>query len=55
MSKQQKKVITTTFLPAKTLKGLKVFAAKHDRSMSDVMEKALGSYMKKVIKPNCTQ
>lgn len=46
MSKKPKKVITTTYLPQTTAKKLKVFAAKTNRSMSDVMNKAVKDYIK---------
>lgn len=45
--KKPDKVITTTYLPKTTLKKLKVYAAKNDRSVSDVMEKAVDSYVDK--------
>jgi len=50
--KKPDKVITTTYLPKSTMKKLKVYAAKNDRSVSDVMEKAVDNYVgKKPTKP----
>jgi len=46
MSKKPKKVITTTYLLETTAKKLKVYAAKTNRSMSDVMDKAVKDYIK---------
>jgi len=45
MSKTQKKTITTTYLPDTTMKRLKLFAVKTDRSISDVMDKAVNQYV----------
>lgn len=52
MSKPVKKIITTVYLPESLILKLKVFAAKKNRSMSDVMEKAVIKYMaEKPMKP----
>lgn len=47
MAKKTEKVITTTYLPKPTLTKLKVFAAKTNRSISDVMDKAVSDYVEK--------
>lgn len=47
MPKKSKKVITTTYLPKTTAQKLKVFAAKTNRSMSDVMNSAVKEYIDK--------
>jgi len=52
MSKVIKKIITTTYLPETLILKLKVFAAKKNSNMSEVMEKALTKYMaEKSVKP----
>jgi predicted transcriptional regulator len=42
---KDEKIITTTYLPKKTVKKLKVYAARRNTSMSQVMESAVKKYM----------
>lgn len=43
--KRPDKAITTTYLPKITLNRLRVYAAKNNRSLSDVMDKSVNSYI----------
>ena len=42
---KNKKIITTTYLPKRTVKKLKIYAAKRNTSMSQVMDTAVKKYM----------
>lgn len=46
MSKTNKKITTTTYLPEATIRQLKIYAAKTNRSMSDVVNSSVKEYIK---------